>query len=63
MKRKAILFLLVAIIVLLATCSDAKAWFAYRYGYAGGVGVNPYAYGGYHYGAYGGYRYGYARRW
>jgi hypothetical protein len=65
MKRKTLLLMFVAaVLLLLAWPYDVRAWYAYRYGYrAGGVGYNPYYYGGYRYGTYGGYRYGYVRRW
>jgi hypothetical protein len=58
MPRKTLFLACVAIVVLLATSAESKAWYAYRYHY------NPY--GGYRYtyrygggSPYGGYRYGY----
>jgi hypothetical protein len=65
--RKTFFLACAAILLVLATSSDAKAWFAYHYsGYRYGGGAAAYGgyhYGGYHYGGGGGYQYGYARRW
>jgi hypothetical protein len=68
MKRKTILSIFAAVVVLLAAASEAKAWYAYHYSYGGGHrggygAAGGYRYGGYHYGGYGGARYGYVRRW
>lgn len=65
MLRKTLFLACAALLLSLATSSEAKAWFVYHYG--GGypyVGAYGGPYGGYHYGGYvGGYRYGYVRRW
>ena len=68
----------VAIVLMLALTSQAKAWYTYHrgpygagfhYGGYGGYRGYGYHYGGYHYGGYhygyggAGYHYGYYRRW
>ena len=69
MLRKTFFLACAAILLVLATTSQAKAWAAYHYSYGGSRGgayggFGGYHYGGYHYGYGGaGYHYGYNRSW